>query len=70
MNRTFAGELTLRMRPNLQCRYAVQGVVPLQIKLQLERLRLMEIISAEAARKARPRAMQPADEPAAAYAMT
>ena len=70
MNRTFAGELLLRMRPSLQCWYAVQGVVPLQIKLHLERLRLMEVVGAEAARKALQRAMQPAEEPAAAYAMT
>jgi hypothetical protein len=48
----------------------VQGAVPLQIKLQLERLRLVEVISAEAAHKARQGAVQPAEEPAAAYAMT
>jgi hypothetical protein len=66
MNKTFAGELLLRMRPGLQCWCAAQSVVPLQIELRLNRLRLMEVIRAEAARKAQRRAVQPV----ASYAMT
>ncbi len=46
MNRTFAGELTARIGPELQARLAVASTVPLQIKLQLERLRLAEIVRA------------------------
>ena len=53
MNRSFADELVAGMKRSLQRRYAAQGVVPLDIKLRLERLRLVEIIRAEGARSAR-----------------
>lgn len=46
----FTHELVRRMQPALQGRYSVQDAVPLEIKLQLERLRLMELIRAERAR--------------------
>ncbi|MEI9902423.1 MAG: hypothetical protein WDN31_22695 [Hyphomicrobium sp.] len=47
MTFTFTDELVRRMRPNLKGQYAVQSAIPLEIKLRLERLRLMEIIRAE-----------------------
>lgn len=47
----FTDELVRRMRPVLKGEYGVQSAVPLEIKLRLERLRLMEIIGAEGRRQ-------------------
>ncbi len=53
MNRTFAGELIPRIGPELKARLAISPAVPLQIKLQLERLRLAEIVRAANADRCR-----------------
>jgi hypothetical protein len=46
MNQTYATELVRRLAPELKGELAVQPILPLQIKLHLERLKLMEIIRA------------------------
>jgi hypothetical protein len=57
MNRTYATELVRRLAPELKQELTVQPILPLQIKLHLERLRLMELI--RAANEAKPRATVP-----------
>ena len=47
MTDKFTGELLSRMKPTLQSRYGVAAAMPLEIKLRLERLRLLEIIREE-----------------------
>lgn len=44
MNQTYASELVRRLAPDLQAGLVVQPLLPLHIKLQLERLRLIELI--------------------------
>jgi len=46
MNRTYATELLRRLAPQLKEELAVQPILPLEIKLHLERLKLMELIHA------------------------
>ena len=53
MNQTFATELVRRLAPDLQEELAVQPILPLQIKLHLERLTLMELIRASSETKPR-----------------
>ena len=50
MDVPFTQEFVRRMQPALQGRYSVHDALPLEMKLQLERLRLMELIRAERAR--------------------
>lgn len=71
MTNQFTSELLSRMKPRFKDEYTPQGTIPLEIKLRLERLRLMEIIRSEAARQA-PVAVRPAaaEMPMLAYAMT
>jgi hypothetical protein len=59
MNETFAAELVRRVAPELRGEFAVQPILPLEIKLHLERLKLMELIRASDEKKARPES-QPA----------
>lgn len=47
MTDKFTGELLSRMTPALQRRYDVAAAMPLEIKLRLERLRLLDIIREE-----------------------
>jgi len=47
MTNKFTGELLSRMTPALQRRYDVAAAMPLEIKLRLERLRLLDIIREE-----------------------
>jgi hypothetical protein len=54
MNQTYAIELVRRLAPALKDELAVQPILPLQIKLHLERLKLMELIRATS--DAKPRA--------------
>jgi hypothetical protein len=54
MNHTFAAELVRRLAPDLKDELSVQPILPLQIKLHLERLKLMELIRATS--EAQPRA--------------
>ncbi len=54
MNQTYAAELVRRLAPELKSELAVQPILPLQIKLHLERLKLMELIRATS--EAKPRA--------------
>jgi hypothetical protein len=44
----FTDELIRRMKPRLQGAFAPQGVVPLDMKLRLEQLRLAELCRADA----------------------
>jgi hypothetical protein len=44
MNEAFAAELVRRVAPELRGELAVQPVLPLEIKLHVERLKLMELI--------------------------
>ena len=44
MNQTYAFELVRRLAPELKEELAVRPILPLQIKLHLERLKLMELI--------------------------
>ena len=46
MNLTYATELVRRLAPELKQELTVQAILPLEIKLHLERLRLMELICA------------------------
>lgn len=46
MNQTYATELVRRLAPTLKVEFVVQPVVPLEIKLHLERLKLTELIRA------------------------
>ena len=55
MNHTYAFELARRLAPELKEELAVQPILPLQIKLHLERLKLMELI--RAASDTKPRAL-------------
>jgi hypothetical protein len=54
MNQTYATELVRCLAPELKDALAVQPILPLQIKLHLERLKLMELIRATS--EAQPRA--------------
>jgi hypothetical protein len=60
MNQTYATELVRRLAPELKDALAVQPILPLQIKLHLERLKLVELICAASAKK--PRALNPTAE--------
>jgi hypothetical protein len=61
MDEAFATELVRRIAPELRGEFAVQPILPLEIKLHLERLKLMELIRASDEKKARPAAeSQPA----------
>ena len=53
MNQTYATELVRRLAPELKGELAVQPILPLQIKLHLERLKLMELIRATSGAKPR-----------------
>lgn len=53
MNQTYAAELVRRLAPELKGELAVQPILPLQIKLHLERLKLMELIRATSGAKPR-----------------
>jgi hypothetical protein len=44
MNRTYAAELMRRIAPELKGECGVQPILPLEIKLHLERLKLMELV--------------------------
>ena len=57
MNQTYATELVRRLAPELKDGLAVQPILPLQIKLHLERLKLMELI--RAANETKPRVTVP-----------
>ena len=57
MNQTYAAELVRRLAPDLKGELTVQPILPLQIKLHLERLKLMELI--RAASEAKPRSLSP-----------
>ena len=57
MNRTYATELVRRLAPELKQELTVQAILPLEIKLHLERLRLMELICAASEK---PRVLTPA----------
>ena len=46
MSKTFAAELIWHIAPELRGAFAVQPVLPLEIKLHLERLKLTELIRA------------------------
>ena len=46
MHKTYATELVRRIAPNLKGEFAVQPLLSLEIKLHLERLKLMELIRA------------------------
>lgn len=46
MNTTFTGELLSHFKPNLKAVYATRAVIPLFIKLELERIRLAELVRA------------------------
>ena len=46
MNQTYATELLRRLAPQLKEELAMQPILPLEIKLHLERLKLMELIHA------------------------
>lgn len=71
MNNEFTDELLRRLRPTLQRSHVVHGALPLEIKLRLERLRLIEIIRSEGLREAPPRLPPPVgDRAMPAYAMT
>lgn len=48
---TYAFELVRRFSPHLQAKVDVQLILPLHIKLQLERLRLIELIGAAGEKK-------------------
>ena len=54
MNQTFATELVRRLASDLKDELSVQPILPLQIKLHLERLKLTELIRATSG--AQPRA--------------
>jgi hypothetical protein len=58
MNRTFAAELVRRIAPKLKAEFAVQPVVPLDIKLGMERLKLAELVREAAEKKTQPELMQ------------
>lgn len=51
MNQTYATELFRRLAPTLKDEYVVQPLVPLEIKLHLERLKLTELIRATGEKK-------------------
>jgi hypothetical protein len=53
MNRLFAVELVRRLAPELKQELGVRAILPLEIKLHLERLRLMELICAASEEKTR-----------------
>ena len=59
MNRTYATELVRRLAPELKQELTVQAILPLEIKLHLERLRLMELISAACETKPRAAVLTP-----------
>ena len=44
MEQKYASELVRRLSPELKGEFAVQPLLPLEIKLHLERLKLMELI--------------------------
>ena len=46
MSKTFAAELVRRLAPDLRNELVVQSILPLEIKLHLERLKLTELIRA------------------------
>ena len=46
MNQTYATELVRRLAPELKQELTVQAILPLEIKLHLERLKLTELIGA------------------------
>ncbi len=46
MNRLFAVELVRRLAPELKQELGVRAILPLEIKLHLERLKLTELICA------------------------
>jgi hypothetical protein len=53
MDNTFAAELVRRIAPVLRGELAIQSALPLEIKLHLERLKLMEQIRASNEKDAR-----------------
>jgi hypothetical protein len=53
MNHTYAAELVRRLAPKLKDEFVVQPVVPLEIKLHLERLKLTELIRSTGEKKTR-----------------
>ena len=53
MNSTYATELVRRLAPELKQELTVQAILPLEIKLHLERLRLTELICAASETKPR-----------------
>ena len=53
MDKAFATELVRRIAPVLRGELAIQPVLPLEIKLHLERLKLMEQIRASNEKDAR-----------------
>ncbi len=57
MNQTYATELVRRLAPELKQELTVQAILPLEIKLHLERMKLMELIRAGSETK--PRALHP-----------
>ena len=59
MSKTFAAELMRRLAPDLRGELPVQPILPLEIKLHLERLRLMELIRASSEKNAPPDGEQP-----------
>lgn len=71
MNSDFTRELISRMRPGLRRSDGVHCTLPLEIKLRLERLRLIEIIRAERLQPAAQCLPASAGEPVPpTYAMT
>lgn len=56
MHKTYATELVRRIAPTLKGEFAIQPVLSLEIKLHLERLKLMELIRASREKNARPAA--------------
>jgi len=54
MNKTYATELVRRIAPDLRGEFDVQPILSLEIKLHLERLKLMELIRASREKNARP----------------
>jgi hypothetical protein len=53
MNQTYATELVRRLAPELKQELTVQAILPLEIKLHLERMKLMELIGAASETKPR-----------------
>jgi hypothetical protein len=61
MDQTYAAELMRRIAPELKGACAVQPILPLEIKLHLERLKLMELIRDLAEKNPRAKAIAQAE---------